>query len=166
MKDTLTKGNNLFIVLLPCEYQYLLLIHDLLDNINMRKLIIENIIIDEQDYNSSYPYGQFYKFENVSELNDIENNENEKCDEVSSFQSFSKNSVNTNISSITCNEGKKKKFLSNSCMFNDFNDFTQSKMKRKELNIERLKKITDKTNIVNLFDLLDKISSNDYEFSE
>ena len=166
MKDTLTKGNNLFIVLLPCEYQYLLLIHDLLDNINMRKLIIENIIIDEQDNNSSYPYGQFYKFENVSELNDIENNENEKCDEVSSFQSFSKNSVNTNISSITCNEGKKKKFLSNSCMFNDFNDFTQSKMKRKELNIERLKKITDKTNIVNLFDLLDKISSNDYKFSE
>ena len=104
--DIITSNIQLNYIKYIFTYQYLLLIHDLLDNINMRKLIIENIIIDEQDNNSSYPYGQFYKFENVSELNDIENNENEKCDEVSSFQSFSKNSVNTNISSIICNEGK------------------------------------------------------------
>ena len=167
IKDTLTKGDNLFIVLLPCEYQYLLLIHDLLDNINMRKLIIENIIVDEPD-NSTNGLGEFYKFENNSELNDAENNENfdknenEKNDEVSSFQSFSKNnSINTNISSIFCNEGKNKKFFYNSCMLNEF---TQSKKKRMEFNLERLRKIDDKTNIIKLFQLFDKLEINDYEF--
>lgn len=164
IKDTLTKGINLFIVLLPCEYQYLLLIHDLLDNINMRKLIIENIIVDEHDNISNNGLGEYYKFENVSELNENDNIENEKFDEISSFQSFSKNnSINTNISSVYCNEGKSKNFLYNSCMFNEN---TQAKTKRMELNIERLRKINDKTNIVNLFEMLDKISLNDYEFND
>ena len=163
IKDTLNKGNNLFIVLLPCEYQYLILIHDLLDNINMRKLIVENIIVDEQDNISNYPNGEYYKFENASELNDIENNENEKYDEVSSFQSFSKNSVNTNISSAFYNEGKGKYFLSNSCIYNEL---TQNKSKRKQLNVERLKKINDKTNIINLFDMFDQILINDHEYNE
>jgi len=164
IKDTLTKGVNLFIVLLPCEYQYLLLIHDLLDNINMRKLIIENIIVDEHDNISNNGLGEYYKFENVSELNENDNIENEKFDEISSFQSFSKNnSINTNISSVYCNEGKSKNFLYNSCMFNVN---TQAKTKRMELNIERLRKINDKTNIVNLFEMLDKISLNDYEFND
>ena len=155
IKDTLTKGINLFIVLLPCEYQYLLLIHDLLDNINMRKLIIENIIVDEQDNISTNELGKFYKFENVSELNDNENNVKEKYVEIDSFQSFSKNnSVNTNISSVFINEGKGKNFLYNSCI----NDNILYKTKRTELNIERLKKINDKNNIIRLFELLDKFS--------
>lgn len=155
IKDTLTKGINLFIVLLPCEYQYLLLIHDLLDNINMRKLIIENIIVDEQDNISTNELGKFYKFENVSELNDNENNVKEKYNEIDSFQSFSKNnSVNTNISSVFINEGKGKNFLYNSCI----NDNIPYKTKRTELNIERLKKINDKNNIIRLFELLDKFS--------
>ena len=163
LKDTLIKGNNLFVVLLPCEYQYLVLIHDLLDNINMRKLIVENIIVDEQDNISNYPNGEIYKFENASELNDIENNENEKYDEICSFQSFSKNSINTNISSAFYNEGKGRNFLSNSCIYNEL---TQNKSRRKELNIERLKKINDKTNIINLFDMFDQILVNDHEYNE
>ena len=170
IKDTLTKGVNLFIVLLPCEYQYLLLIHDLLDNINMRRLIIENIIVDDKDKNSNSGFGEFYKFEKNSELNDVENvenlekNENDKNDEVSSFQSFSKNnSINTNISSMFCNEGKNKNILYNSYMFNEY---TQPKKKRMELNIERLRKINDKTNIIKLFELFDKLEINDYEFSD
>ena len=165
IKDTLTKGTNLFIVLLPCEYQYLLLIHDLLDNINMRKLIIENIIVDEQDNNnSSNGLGEYFKFYDGSELKDKENNENEKNDEISSFQSFSKNnSINTNISSMFCNEGKGKNFLYNSCMSNEF---TQAKTKRMELNIERLKKISDKTNIINLFEVLDELTINENNFNE
>ena len=166
IKDTLSKGSNLFIVLLPCEYQYLLLIHDLLDNISMRKLIIENIILDEQQDNiSSNGLGEYYKFENVSELN--ENNENmdkENLDDASSFQSFSKNnSINTNISSLFYNERKNKNFLCNSCMSNEY---TQPKTKRVELNTERLRKINDKTNIINLFELFDKLSLNDYDFCE
>lgn len=164
IKDTLTKGTNLFIVLLPCEYQYLLLIHDLLDNINMRKLIIENIIVDEHDNISNNGLGEYYKIENASELNENDNIEKEKFDEISSFQSFSKNnSINTNISSVYCNEGKCKNFLYNSCMFNEY---TQAKTKRMEINIERLRKINDKTNIVNLFEMLDNLSLNDYEFND
>ena len=164
IKDTLTKGTNLFIVLLPCEYQYLLLIHDLLDNINMRKLIIENIIVDEQDNASTNRFGEYYRFDNGSELNDKENNENENNDEISSFQSFSKNnSINTNISSMFCNEGKGKNFLYNSCTSNEF---TKPKAKRMELNIERLKKISEKTNIINLFEVLDELSGHDYDLNE
>ena len=164
IKDTLTKGVNLFIVLLPCEYQYLLLIHDLLDNINMRKLIIENIIVDEHDNISNNGLGEYYKIENASELNENDNIEKEKFDEISSFQSFSKNnSINTNISSVHCNEAKSKNFLYNSCMFNEY---TQAKTKRMEINIERLRKINDKTNIVNLFEMLDNLSLNDYEFND
>jgi hypothetical protein len=164
IKDTLTKGTNLFIVLLPCEYQYLLLIHDLLDNINMRKLIIENIIVDEQDNASTNRFGEYYRFDNGSELNDNENNENENNDEISSFQSFSKNnSINTNISSMFYNEGKGKNFLYNSCISNEF---TKPKAKRMELNIERLKKISDKTNIINLFEVLDELSGHDYDLNE
>ena len=76
-------------------------------------------------------------------------------DEIDSFQSFSKNnSVNTNKSSVFINEGKGKNFLYNSCI----NDNIPYKTKRTELNIERLKKINDKNNIIRLFELLDKFS--------
>ena len=131
----------------------------------MRKLIIENIIVDEQDNNnSSNGLGEYFKFYDGSELKDKENNENEKNDEISSFQSFSKNnSINTNISSMFYNEGKGKNFLFNSCMSNEF---TQAKTKRMELNIERLKKISDKTNIINLFGVLDELSINENNFNE
>ena len=166
IKDSLTKGINLFIVLLPCEYHYLLLIHDLLDNINMRTLIIENIIVDEQDNNNYNGFGEVYKFENISELNDNEKYEkydNEKYDEMSSFQSFSKNnSIITNISSVFTNEGRGKNFLYSS----QYNELTHHKVKRTELNVERLRKINDKTNVINLFELLDNLSLNELEFVE
>ena len=47
-----------------------------------------------------------------------------------------------------------------------FNEYTQAKTKRMEINIERLRKINDKTNIVNLFEMLDNLSLNDYEFND
>ena len=166
IKDSLTKGINLFIVLLPCEYQYLLLIHDLLDNINMRTLIIENIIVDEQDNSNYNGFGEVYKFGNISELNDKEkykNYNNEKYDEISSFQSFSKNnSINTNISSVFANEGTSKIFIYNS----QYNEPTHHKVKRTELNVERLRKINDKANVINLFELLDNLSLKELEFLE
>ena len=159
LRDTLIKGNNLFIIALPCEYQYLLLIHDLLDNINMRKLIIENIIVDEQDNINNNDLGEYYKCNNNSEINDNENLEN--IYEVSSFQSFSKNnSINTNNSSIFYKEVKNKKNIYNSCMLNEY---TQPKKKRMELNIERLSKINERNNIIKLFELFDKRELNEYK---
>ena len=151
LKDTLIKGNNLFIIILPCEFQYLQLIHDLLNDIKMRKLIVENILLnDDENELSIDQLGEIYRFENVSELN-MDGND---IKEDNSFQSFSKNnSLMTNINSIFT-ENKTKKILYSSYFDNKL---TEGKKKRKELNYERLRKIDEKINVLKLFDMLDNI---------
>ena len=151
LKDTLIKGNNLFIIILPCEFQYLQLIHDLLNDIKMRKLIVENILLnDDENELSIDQLGEIYRFENVSELN-IDGND---IKEDNSFQSFSKNnSLMTNINSIFT-ENKTKKILYSSYFDNKL---TEGKKKRKEINYERLRKIDEKINVLKLFDMLDNI---------
>ena len=151
LKDTLIKGNNLFIIILPCEFQYLQLIHDLLNDIKMRKLIVENILLnDDENELSIDQLGEIYRFENVSELN-MDGND---IKEDNSFQSFSKNnSLITNINSIFT-ENKTKKILYSSYFDNKL---TEGKKKRKELNYERLRKIDEKINVLKLFDMLDNI---------
>ena len=151
LKDTLIKGNNLFIIILPCEFQYLQLIHDLLNDIKMRKLIVENILLnDDENELSIDQLGEIYRFENVSELN-MDGND---IKEDNSFQSFSKNnSLMTNINSIFT-ENKTKKILYSSYFDNKF---TEGKKKRKEINYERLRKIDEKINVLKLFDMLDNI---------
>ena len=151
LKDTLIKGNNLFIIILPCEFQYLLLIHDLLNDIKMRKLIVENILLNEDENDiSTDQLGEIYRFENVSELN-LDGND---IKEDNSFQSFSKNnSLMTSINSIFV-ENKTRKFLYGSYIDNKL---TEGKKKRKEINYERLRKIDDKINVIKLFDMLDNI---------
>ena len=127
LKDTLIKGNNLFIIILPCEFQYLQLIHDLLNDIKMRKLIVENILLnDDENELSIDQLGEIYRFENVSELN-MDGND---IKEDNSFQSFSKNnSLMTNINSIFT-ENKTKKILYSSYFDNKL---TEGKKKRKEI---------------------------------
>ena len=151
LKDTLIKGNNLFIIILPCEFQYLQLIHDLLNDIKMRKLIVENILLnDDENELSIDQLGEIYRFENVSELN-MDGND---IKEDNSFQSFSKNnSLMTNINSIFT-ENKTKKILYSSYFDNKL---TKGKKKRKEINYERLRKIDEKINVLKLFDMLDNI---------
>ena len=142
LRDTLIKGNNLFIIALPCEYQYLSLIHDLLNSIKKRRLIIENILLDDEEESSK----EIYQLENVSNLGDM--------NEDGSFQSFSKNnSIMTNISSIIDGIGK-----NDLCYSHYKNKITEGKNRRREINYERLKKINNKNNIICLFDLLDKLS--------
>ena len=151
LKDTLIKGNNLFIIILPCEFQYLQLIHDLLNDIKMRKLIVENILLnDDKNELSIDQLGEIYRFENVSELN-MDGND---IKEDNSFQSFSKNnSLMTNVNSIF-KENKTKKILYSSYFDNKL---TEGKKKRKEINYERLRKIDEKINVLKLFDMLDNI---------
>ena len=151
LKDTLIKGNNLFIIILPCEFQYLQLIHDLLNDIKMRKLIVENILLnDDENELSIDQLGEIYRFENVSELN-MDGND---IKEDNSFQSFSKNnSLMTNINSIFT-ENKTKKILYSSYFDNKL---TEGKKKRKEINYERLRKIDEKINVIKLFDMFDNI---------
>jgi hypothetical protein len=155
LRDTLIKGNNLFIIALPCEYQYLQLLYDLLDDINMRKIIIENFLLNESEdeIESTNNIGEIYKFENVSVLNWNENN----IKDDDSFPSFSKNnSVITNVSSIL--DSKVNNFLYNSYIDNKS---TEGKKRRKEINYDRLRKINDKDNIINLFNIFDKLSQRD-----
>ena len=150
LRDTLVKGNNLFIIVLPCEYKYLLLVHDLLNNIKMRRLIVENILLSDDEDESTNQLGEIYKFENVSELNF----DNKDINDNGSFQSFSKNnSIITNVSSAF--EGKGKNIWNMSYYENKA---TEVKNRRKEINYERLRKIDDKNNIIKLFDILDKLS--------
>ena len=151
LKDTLIKGNNLFIIILPCEFQYLQLIHDLLNDIKMRKLVVENVLLnDDENELSIDQLGEIYRFENVSELN-MDGND---IKEDNSFQSFSKNnSLMTNINSIFT-ENKTKKILYSSYFDNKL---TEGKKKRKEINYERLRKIDEKINVLKLFDMLDNI---------
>ena len=151
LKDTLIKGNNLFIIILPCEFQYLQLIHDLLNDIKMRKLVVENVLLnDDENELSIDQLGEIYRFENVSELN-MDGND---IKEDNSFQSFSKNnSLMTNINSIFT-ENKTKKILYSSYFDNKL---TKGKKKRKEINYERLRKIDEKINVLKLFDMLDNI---------
>ena len=149
LKDTLSKGNNLFIVLLPCEYQYLLLVHDILNNIKMRKLTVENILLEDEDDESINQLGEIYRFENISESNP----------DNSSFQSFNKNnSFMTNFSSVLDIKGKN--FLNISYLDNRP---TEGKNRRKEINYERLRKIVDKSNIIKLFDIFDQLSLKEWE---
>ncbi len=151
LKDTLIKGNNLFIIILPCEFQYLQLIHDLLNDIKMRKLVVENVLLnDDENELSIDQLGEIYRFENVSELN-MDGND---IKEDNLFQSFSKNnSLMTNINSIFT-ENKTKKILYSSYFDNKL---TEGKKKRKEINYERLRKIDEKINVLKLFDMLDNI---------
>lgn len=115
IKDTLNSSEiNLFIILLPCEYQYLLLIHDLLDNINMRKFIIENFLVNDK----------------------------------------------MNLTRDSGIRGSTMLSSTGRFLFDDNsleNESTQMKMKRSELNYDRLKKIENKDNILTLFDLWDNM---------
>ena len=158
LRDTLVKGNNLFIIVLPCEYKYLLLVHDLLNNIKMRRLIVENILLSDDEEENTNQLGEIYKFENVSELNIDINDMNDN----GSFQSFSKNnSIITNVSSAFDGKGKN---IWNMSYYE--NKTTEVKNKRKEINYERLRKIDDKNNIIKLFDILDKLSLQDLKLYE
>ena len=85
-------------------------------------------------------------------------NENNIKDD-DSFPSFSKNnSVITNVSSIL--DSKVNNFLYNSYINNKS---TEGKKRRKEINYDRLRKIDDKDNIINLFNMFDKLFLRDSE---
>ena len=58
IKDTLTQGKNLIMFILPCEYYYIILLHDLLNNVKTRKLIIENFNIENNNI-TQYKHNNF-----------------------------------------------------------------------------------------------------------
>ena len=63
----------------------------------------------------------------------------------------------TNVSTVLDGKGKNY-FLYNSYMDNQL---TEGKYRRKDINYERLRKIENKNNVINLFDILDKIDISD-----
>ena len=106
------KGKNLFIMFVPCNFEYLILMHDMLNYVKMRKLILTVVDDDKVDELSK----------GIEEIAMSEEKEND----------------DPNMTRAESNTSTVKK-------------------ERRSLNIERLKKIENKKQIMSLFDALDKI---------
>lgn len=142
IKDTLTQGKNLIIFILPCEYYYIILLHDLLNNVKTRKLIIENFNIENNNI-TQYKHNNFFHDYYVSFGTKKENNFLDGDD-------FNDNFFNNN----------NNKFINNTLMSESKaseSTFITIKNERKNLNIERLEKIGNKKQIIQLFILMDSI---------
>ena len=153
IKDTLTQGKNLILMILPCEYYYIILLHDMLNYIKTRKLIIENFNIGNNNIIKEI------KLNNSS--NKIINNNNNDY-----YASFGTRKENNFIDIDDYNDffGSCKKIK-----LKDNNTFTSesgtcestfistNKHERKNLNIERLEKIVNKKQINKLFNLMDTL---------
>ena len=105
----------------------------------------------------------FREFGNISKKNILYTNENSidnsKVNNERSSIKKSSNNLNKNGDNIFLKKIEK--------IINKKGQMTsQNKSKRKQLNVERLKKINDKTNIINLFDMFDQILINDHEYNE
>ena len=142
IKNTLTQGKNLIIFILPCEYYYIILLHDLLNNVKTRKLIIENFNIENNNI-TQYKHNNFFHDYYVSFGTKKENNFLDGDD-------FNDNFFNNN----------NNKFINNTLMSESKaseSTFITIKNERKNLNIERLEKIGNKKQIIQLFILMDSI---------
>lgn len=144
IRDVYVNGQNLFFCFVCCEYAYLLLLYNLLNNIKMRKLFVHNFDYDDNG-------------NNCNGNSNSNNNNNSQDDNISNF------SMNYNNIS---NDNKTESFLSASKENFDLNDTRMtcadsnrsSTMRReRELNIERLKKIENKKQVLKFFDYLDKL---------
>ena len=152
IKDTLTQGKNLILMILPCEYYYIILLHDMLNYIKTRKLVIENFNIENNNIIKEI------KLNNYS--NKTINNNNDY------YASFGTRKENNFIDIDDYNDffGSCKKIK-----LKDNNTFTSesgtcestfistNKHERKNLNIERLEKIVNKKQINKLFNLMDTL---------
>ena len=153
IKDTLTQGKNLILMILPCEYYYIILLHDMLNYIKTRKLIIENFNIGNNNIIKEI------KLNNSS--NKIINNNNN--DYYASFGTRKENNF------IDIDDYNDFFFIFKKIKLKDNNTFTSesgtcestfistNKHERKNLNIERLEKIVNKKQINKLFNLMDTL---------
>ena len=125
--DTIKNGKNLFIVLAPCEYEFIILLHDLLNYVKMRKLILENFELEENNNNNNNN-----NKENINFNQNLSNDDN----------FFNKN---FNNKESICSDST---FLSTN---------KKEENKRTELNEERLKRISNKAQIFDLLNLMENL---------
>ena len=142
IKDTLTQGKNLIMFILPCEYYYIILLHDLLNNVKTRKLIIENFNIENNNI-TQYKHNNFFHDYYVSFGTKKENN---FLDDDDFNDNFFNNNNNKIINNTLMSESKASE-----------STFITIKNERKNLNIDRLEKIGNKKQIIQLFNLMDSI---------
>ena len=152
IKDTLIQGKNIILMILPCDYYYIILLHDMLNYIKTRKLVIENFNINNNNIKEIKS--------NNSPNNKFNNNINDY------YMSFGTRKENNFIDIDDYNDffGSCKKIK-----LKDNNTFTSesgtcestfistNKHERKNLNIERLEKIVNKKQINKLFNLMDTL---------
>ncbi len=143
IKDTLTQGKNLIIFILPCEYYYIILLHDLLNNVKTRKLIIENFNIENNNI-TQYKHNKFFHDYYVSFGTKKENN----FIDIEDYNDFFGSNKNFKLKDNT--------FMSDSGTC-ESTFISTNKHERKNLNIERLEKIVNKKQINKLFNLMDTL---------
>lgn len=134
IEDTYYQGKNIFIINVPIEIEYMVLIHDLLNNVKMRKLTCQNFLLEED--------------------NDDDDKDDNKSSELCFTPSMDNKEncrTNFNHSISTINETP---LLSTSKRRNR-NSNSKSNSKSNKLNIERLKMIKSKLNIIQLFKMID-----------
>ena len=130
--DTIKKGKNLFIFLAPCEYEFIILLHDLLNYVKMRKLILENFELEENENNNNK--------ENVDvNIKNLSNDDN-----LYFNINNNNNNLNNNIKESVCSDST---FMSS----------TKKENKRTELNEERLKRISNKAQIFDLLNFMENL---------
>ena len=151
IKDTLIQGKNIILMILPCDYYYIILLHDMLNYIKTRKLVIEN-------FNINYNNIKEIKLNN-SPNNKFNNNINDY------YMSFGTRKENNFIDIDDYNDFfgscKKLKLKDNTIISEsgtcESTFISTAKHERKNLNIERLEKIVNKKQINKLFNLMDTL---------
>ena len=152
IKDTLTQGKNLILMILPCEYYYIILLHDMLNYIKTRKLVIENFNIKNNNL--------IKEIKSNNSSNKKINNNN-----IDYYVSFGTRKENNFIDIEDYNDffGSNKNFkLKDNTFMSDSGTcestfISTTKHERKNLNIERLEKIINKKQINKLFNLMDNL---------
>jgi hypothetical protein len=152
IKDTLTQGKNLILMILPCEYYYIILLHDMLNYIKTRKLVIENFNIRNNNL--------IKEIKSNNSSNKKINNNN-----IDYYVSFGTRKENNFIDIEDYNDffGSNKNFkLKDNTFMSDSGTcestfISTTKHERKNLNIERLEKIINKKQINKLFNLMDTL---------
>lgn len=129
LRDVFQKknGKNLFILFVPCEYEYLILLHDMLNYVKMRKLTMTNYSIETKEELD----------EMIGQMNGIDLNDNP--------DNFNDNKENESLNDTQLTGAES--FIG-----------TVAKKERKNINVERLKKIENKKQVKKFFDYLDKIN--------
>lgn len=182
IRDVFFYGKNLFVFILPCELEFIILIHDMLNYIKIRKLIVTNFDLDDEDlYNdeiNSLTNGMNQlnlnkinsesKLDKIGNMNNnfgvINNNSYMKNSEGINNENFNTENIKMNNSNNDLISGLNNDYPVLNESLNDTrmtgiesSILSSFQREKRSINFERLKLIENKDQIASLFDVMDKI---------